>query len=197
MARVRIGTCSGPADAALVRAAFEAHDIPVLINAEQHASMLGGLGGAFVPLHILVAEEDAEEAAALLRDLREHDHEADRDHDPYHEPGPGEPDPADFDDADASASASGVEVRVDRRRRTGVVLLLGLCVTFGTAHMYTGAWLRGLCLAGIEAIAFRYVVVGSKLGTPLLLAAIATDVVGALLRVRAVRSRIPEARVKR
>jgi hypothetical protein len=57
----------GPAEAALLRAAFDAHDIHVVINAEHHASVLGGLGGAFVPLHIMVDEADAEEAAALPR----------------------------------------------------------------------------------------------------------------------------------
>ncbi len=72
MSRVRIGTCSGLADAAVVRAALEAHDIPVVINAEQHASMLGGLGGSFVPLHIFVDDSDAEDAAAILAKMRDH-----------------------------------------------------------------------------------------------------------------------------
>src|SRR5688572_28240062 len=68
--RVSVGTCGNPAEAALVRAAFGAHGIEVLINAETHANMLGGMGGAFLPLHIFVSKDDAEEAAALLADLR-------------------------------------------------------------------------------------------------------------------------------
>src|SRR5207249_1515627 len=70
MGRVCIGTCSGLADAAFLRSVFAAHDIPVLINAENHASMLGGLGGAFVRLDIVVDEAYAEDAAALLLDAR-------------------------------------------------------------------------------------------------------------------------------
>jgi hypothetical protein len=119
MGRVRIGTCTGPADAALVRSAFEAHEIPVLINAEQHASMLGGLGGAFVPLHIFVDDEYAEEAAELLRDLREHDH-TNAAEDDSEAPPDDEPD----DEIDAVAAA-----RADRRRRIGVMLL----ISFGGA----------------------------------------------------------------
>jgi hypothetical protein len=180
VARVRVGTCSGPAHAALVRAAFEAHDIPVFINAEQHASMLGGMGGVFVPLHVYVGEEDVEEAAVLMKEL-----DARASEPIEHE------EPEDDDDE----GASGVDARVDRRRRTGVVLLLAMCITFGTAHMYTGAWLRGLCLAGIEIFAFRTMMTEPKLGTALLLACIAADLVGALLNLR--KQRIPEARLRR
>ena len=68
--RVRIGTCSNPADAALVRSVFDAHEIGVVIGAEHHASLLGPVGGAFLSLDVWVAEADAEEAAALLHDLR-------------------------------------------------------------------------------------------------------------------------------
>src|SRR4051812_27678358 len=71
--RVQIGTCSGPAEAAFVRSVFNAHELPVIINGEMHASAMGGLAG-FVPLNILVDEDDAEEAIALLRDIREGAH---------------------------------------------------------------------------------------------------------------------------
>src|SRR5262245_39573718 len=71
--RVRIGTCSGPAEAAFVRSVFDAHELPVIINGEMHASTMGGLAG-FVRLDILVSEDDAEEAAALLHDIRAGEH---------------------------------------------------------------------------------------------------------------------------
>ena len=129
MQRVTIGTCANPAEAALVRAAFDAHDIPVVINAEHHASMLGGLGGAFVPLHIYVDEQDVEEAAALLSDLRGPVLAED-------EGGPAEPDP---DHHHEEAGTSSLRERIHIRRHTGIVVLLALCVTFGTAHMATRA----------------------------------------------------------
>lgn len=114
MGRVSIGTCSGPADAALVKAAFAAHHIPVLINAEQHASMLAGLGGAFVPLHIFVDSERAEEAAALLADLRARERAV--------EP---EAEPPEEDDDDRELAAEAV-ARASRRSRNGILLLIVL-----------------------------------------------------------------------
>jgi hypothetical protein len=110
MARVQIGTCSGPADAALVKSAFAAHRIPVLINAEQHAGMLAGLGGAMVPLHILVDSEHADEASALLADLREQDRKSDAERD------------ADAED-DRELAAISAD-RSERRRRQGTVLVI-------------------------------------------------------------------------
>jgi hypothetical protein len=160
-----------------VRAAFEAHDIAVFINAEQQANVLGGMGGVFVPLHVYVAEEDAEEARALFGEL-----EAQANEPIEHE----EP------DDDDEPGASGVHARVDRRKRTGVVLLLAMCITFGTAHMYTGAWLRGLGLAGLEIYAFRTMVHDQRLGGALLVACILTDLIGALWNLR--QSRVPQAR---
>lgn len=123
MGRVRIGTCSGPADAALVKAAFEAHQIPLLINAEQHASMLAGLGGAFVPLHIYVDETHAEAASELLEDLRAKDRdpttEAERE--------------ADAED-DRELAAVAVE-RSERRRRHGTVLVILLAGAVGAQYV--------------------------------------------------------------
>src|SRR4051812_12815132 len=69
--RVRIGTCANPADAALIRSVFAARGVGVVIGAEHHASLLGPIGGSFLSLDIWVARDEAEEAAALLRDLRE------------------------------------------------------------------------------------------------------------------------------
>jgi Putative prokaryotic signal transducing protein len=185
MGRVCIGTCLGPADAALVRSAFEAHDLHVFINAEQHASMLGGLGGGLVPLQIYVAEEDAEEAAALLKDLREHT--ASDAGDDEHED----------DEEDDGEAAGAVEQRVASRRRTGVVLLLAMCVTFGTASMYVGSWIRGVTLAVVEILGFKYTIAQPKVGAPIFAACIAADLILSLITVRRARAAIPEARVRR
>lgn len=124
--RVTIGTCSGPAEVALVRAAFEAHDIPVLINAEHHAGMLGGLGGTFVPLHIYVDEADAEDAAALLADVRARDRAAELDEvvDPE-------------DDAEADERAQ-LAVRKNRRYR----LVLLVTFAFASATVLPFLWAK-------------------------------------------------------
>lgn len=184
MSRVRIGTCAGPADAALVRAMFDAHGIPIVVGAEQHAAMLGGLAGSFLSLDIFVDEADAEEAHALLRDLRAHEQAA-------------EPAPDQDDDDEPDDERVPIEVRVDRRRRTGVVLLLACCVTFGTGHMFARAWLRGLFLAGLEVFALSRLVVAPVEGALLLAATVLTDAIGAVVRIRARPSTFPRARARR
>jgi hypothetical protein len=189
MGRVRIGTCSGPADAALVRAAFAAHDIHVVIGAEQHAGMLGGLGGTFLSLDIWVAEEDAEEAIALLRDVRGEGPDDAAEHG-VEEPLPDDEEPDEAPDRE-------VEQRIQRRRGTGLVLLLGCCITFGTAHISTGAWGRGILLAGLELLGFRTMLTNPALGATLVIGTVATDVIGALVRVRRKQPAIPPARVRK
>jgi hypothetical protein len=190
MGRVRIGTCSGPADAALVRATFAAHDIHVVIGAEHHAGMLGGLGGTFLSLDIWVADEDAEEAIALLRDVRGEGSDDAAEHG-VEEPLPESPDDDDDDEG------PDMEQLVQRRRGTGLVLLLGCCITFGTAHISTGAWGRGILLAGLELLGFRTMLTNPALGATLVIGTVATDVIGALVRVRRKQPAIPPARVRK
>ena len=198
---MRIGTCSNPADAALVRSVFDAHEIHVVIGAEHHASLLGPLGGAFLSLDIWVAEEDAEEAAALLHDLRERGAEAtpeDEDHEEDGDVADGSAGEAAGQHAPPAPSAPGesLQGRLDRRRRTGTVLLLGAFVTFGTAHMFTRAWMRGIALAGLEVLGLRYIAVGNALGGVMIASAIVYDLVGAIWRVRTPPSTaLPVARI--
>src|SRR4051794_38779239 len=128
--RVRIGVCTGPADAALVRAMFAAHDIHAVVGGEQHASLMGALGGSFISLDIWVSSDEAEEASALLADLRAQHHET--------------PDDEDADDEDEeSLQASDVGARVMQRRQIGIALMLAFFISFGTAHLSTRAWFRG------------------------------------------------------
>jgi hypothetical protein len=212
--RVRIGTCAGPADAALVRAMFSARGIPVVVGAEHHSSMLGGLGGGFLSLDIWVAEEDSEEASALLRDVRESGVPDDDELAPEGEPGPeGEPaldgDETSFSTSQAGAAAAlahasatedtqdGFHLFIERRRRTGIALLLGCCITFGTAHMFTRAWLRGLALAGLELLGILKLAAGERVGTLAIVGAVAVDVIGGVWRVWTQdRPALPEARLR-
>lgn len=181
--RVRIGTCSGPAEAAFVRSVFDAHEIPVVISGEQHASVLGGLGG-FVRLDILVDRADEEEANALLADIRAGEHAV-----------PDGEVPENVVDDDASADAAGVwaapePVAVDepavfdsRRRKTGAILLLSVLAGFGTAHMSTGAWARGVIIAIANVVGIWLAVQGDRNGGWILFGARFADLFGALLRV--------------
>jgi hypothetical protein len=195
--RVRIGTCSGPAEAAFVRSVFDAHELPVIINGEMHASTMGGLAG-FVRLDIFVAEDDAEEAAALLQDIRTGEHAvADGDELPDGGSEPSDPDSDERADAEGvwlsgrtaeppvAASAFTPTAGFDtRRRRTGAVLLLSILLGFGSAHMSTGAWGRGVAIAALNVVGILYAVDGDiRLGGWVLFGARFVDLFGALWRV--------------
>lgn len=170
---------------------FEAHGIHVVIGAEQHAGMLGGLGGAFVSLDIWVDGDDAEEAAELLQAMRDSEPPA-ADEDEGEDEAQGEQEEEEPDDL-------AIEARVDRRRRTGIALLLSCCITFGTGHMFSRAWLRGLMLAGLELFAFS--LIGHYhtrvQGAILFAAVVLTDMIGSIVRVRRAAPRIPRARIAR
>jgi hypothetical protein len=201
--RVRIGTCSGPAEATFVRSVFDAHELPVLISGEMHAYAMGGLGG-FIRLEIFVDSEDEEEAVALLRDIRAGEHAVSESDALADDAG------SDGDlDGDARADAEGVWIarrEADpgspqatsatapelsptssfdmRRRRTGVVLLLSVLAGFGTAHMSTGAWGRGSALAALHLLGIVLVGRGDlALGGWLMFAVRFADLFGALWRV--------------
>jgi hypothetical protein len=198
--RVKIGTCSGPAEAAFVRSVFDAHELPVVINGEMHAQTMGGLGG-FVRLDILVDREDADDASALLADIRAGAHAVSEGDEL-----PPVEDQADRARSDERADADGVwnakpeSVAADaalaarsytpttgfdgRRRRTGAVLLLSVLAGFGTAHMSTGAWIRGGLIAVVNIVGIAYAWNGhGHLGGWLLFGARFADMFGALWRV--------------
>jgi hypothetical protein len=194
---------------------FSARGIPVVVGAENHSSMLGGLGGSFLSLDIWVAEDDAEEAIALLRDVRDpaagwHDDldEADADDPEAHGELAPDGDETSFSTSQADASAAlaaaaspddardAFHLRIDRRRRTGIALLLGCCITFGTAHMFTRAWLRGIALGALELMGILRVAAGERGGTLAIVGAVAVDVIGAVWRVwTQPRPALPEARL--
>lgn len=189
--RVRIGTCADTADAALIRSVLAARGIGVVIGAEHHASLLGPIGGAFLSLDIWVASDDAEEAAALLQDLRTGGHAADGEAgeaEALAEAGPPEEDDGELADEH--------RIRTEQRRRAGLAILLGCFVTFGTAHMATGAWVRGLVLAALEMVGLRYLLLGERFGTAIILAAVIADLTGAMWRLRR-RQTLPTARILR
>jgi hypothetical protein len=193
--RVRIGTCADPTDAAFIRSMFAARGIDIVIGAEHHASLLGPIGASFLSLDIWVAADAAEEAAALLRDLREAgpaDHGEDGDAEADGDAVPAAA-PDDEDDGDLEREH---KLHTDRRRRAGLAILLGCFITFGTAHMVTGAWARGLVIAAIEVGGIRYLVLGERFGSALVLGAVVADLIGALWRLRA-QPTLPTARVRR
>jgi hypothetical protein len=180
---------------------FAARGIAVVIGAEHHASLLPVIGGGFLSLDIWVASDDAEEASALLRDLGD-DGDASGTTTTELDPADAHGAPATSPTADPAGDsddelADHARLRGERHR-PALALLVGVCITFGTAHMISGAWLRGVVLAAIEVAGILRVTSEQPLGNTLILAAITIDVVGALWRLRAARAdRLPAARVRR
>ncbi|HEY3805641.1 MAG TPA: DUF2007 domain-containing protein [Kofleriaceae bacterium] len=180
--RVRIGSCANPAEATLLRSFFDAHEVPIAISGEQHASMLGGLGGGFISLDISVATEDVERASELLADFRN-----------------AKVDQPDDEDEAADDEVDDLSLRLERRKRIGIAIMLAVFVSFGTAHLSAGAYKRALALAVLEVLAIRELVVhGPWPGAPMLFAAMIYDVVGAIAVIRAnFARRLPRATLRK
>lgn len=199
MGRVRIGTCANPTDGAFIRSMFEARGIHCYIGAEHHASLLGPIGAGFLTLDIWVDTDDAEEASALLRDLRETNVED--------APDPRaaiDPDELDELEGDGEWVARAHELtdepdqalerrergelddlrsRAFRKRRAIVGMLSSVFLTFGTGHLLTGAPVRGIVLAAIEILGILHYSAGHALGLVGIVGAIVADVGGTAWRL--------------
>ena len=69
-ARVAIATCANPQEAALIKTMLSNAGIHANVSGENHASLLGGFGGAAISMQVQVAVKDAEEARALIAEAR-------------------------------------------------------------------------------------------------------------------------------
>ncbi len=180
--RVRIGQAANPAEATLLRSLFDAHGVAVAINGEQHAAMLGGLGGGFISLDITVDAADAERARDLLAELQT--------------AAPQETEEDDDDDDDGDD----VALKLERRKRIGIALMLSVFITFGTAHLSAGAYKRALAIALAEVWMIRLMVVhpGDKLYVALFVATLLFDLIDAIRIInQTFARRIPTATVRR
>jgi Putative prokaryotic signal transducing protein len=176
--RVRIGQAANPAEAALLRSLFDAHGIAVAINGEQHAAMLGGLGGGFISLDISVDSADAERARELLVEFQSS----------------AAPDEDEDDDGED------VSIRLERRKRIGIAVMLSVFITFGTAHLSAGAYKRALAIALGEIWLIRQMVVhpGNKLYVALFVAMLLFDLIDAIRIInRTFAQRIPVATIRK
>jgi hypothetical protein len=185
-ARIRIATCRDSAEAALIRSLLGAHQIAVVVAGEHHAGMLGGLAGPCLALDVWVDRADAERAAELIGSLREG--------------GPDIEPPPDDEGADADDEVGGVvHWGLEQRRRTGAALVLACVVTFGTGHLYAGAYLRAIALAALEIFGLGRLAEQPALGAGLVALAVLADAIGSTLRVRrAIReAQLPAARAVR
>jgi hypothetical protein len=129
------------------------------------ASSAGVMAVGFVT-HVFVRADDAEQAAALIAQMRAT---------------PGIEDDEEEDDDDRRADLS---LTIDRRKKVGGVVLIGVMIQFGTGHMSTGAWGRGFALALLEIAGIIVLSEGNRVGIAMVVAAVVCDVVGGVMRAR-------------
>lgn len=168
----------------MIRSMLSAHGIEAMIPGGGAQAGVAAVG--FVT-HVFVDPEDAEQAAALIAELRTS--------------GP----PGEDDDEDAApgddeevAPAAELNVTLERRTRGGAVVLLAVMIQFGTGHMSTGAWKRGFALAALEIFGIRMLWTGERFGTVIVVGAVVLDLVGAVIRTyrrASPASRLPVARL--
>lgn len=191
-----IGTCRDSAEAALVRAVLSAHGIPFHISGEGHAAMVG-VGAAAIAQVIFVPRELAEEARALLDEMRQGGAAALAEDEI----------PADdtaerleelTEDGALVTSTDDTLARLGTRKRLVLAVLVGLFIGHGAAHFSTRAWGRGALLLAIQIVGWRVLVAGNLAGgAAIVLTTMAMDVVGAALRIVSTESPLPTARVRR
>lgn len=174
---VRVATCRDSAEVAVIRSVLEAHGIHPIIPGEVVSSLGAAVVGFSMP--VFVDADDAEEAEKLIAELRDATPIVDEDE------ADDDDDDDDENDGGGSLARSDVAVKVDRRLRMGATVLLALVLTFGTGHMSTGAWKRGIALAAVEIVGIRHAAAGSRWGIALVALAVLVDLVGSIVRVRA------------
>lgn len=164
----------------MIRSMLSAHGIEAMIPGGGAQAGVAAVG--FVT-HVFVDPEDAEQAAALIAEMR----------------ATAAPAADDDDDDDAApASAADLNTTLERRTRGGAVVLLAVMIQFGTGHMSTGAWKRGFALAALEIFGIRMLWTGNRLGTVVVVGAVVLDLVGAVIRTyrrASPASRLPVARL--
>lgn len=187
---VRVTTCRDSAEVAVIRSVLEAHGIRPIIPGEVVSAMGPHLTAFSIPVFVL--EDDVAEAEKLIAEIRASTPVGEGDDDELE-------DAADDDENTLARPEADVAVRVDRRVHMGVTVILALVLTFGTGHMSTAAWKRGIALAALEIIGIRHMVAGNRWGVAIVAAAVLVDLVGSVLRVRArgAPAKLPTATLQR
>ena len=185
---VSVGECFGMGEAMMIEATLKARGIHAIIPGLSSGTTAYYSG---FTSKILVNEDQAEEARAIVVELRE-SQQASSDAD-------GSAD--DEAEEEAGPARHAADVRrssTDVRRWRFVTMLVSLTITFGLGHLVNRAWLRGMMIAGVEALGFYYRSYGqSKVASTLIISAIAYDVIGGFLIARGGRPTSPKAQLPR
>lgn len=175
---VSVGQCYSMSEAMMIRSLLGARGIEAIIPGLGFGSSILAATSGFSS-HVLVVRDRAEEAAALLVELREGQSEealAEGEgqegalDDSAEAPEPSEP-PV------ALAMPDPLELAA-RRRRVVATIGLGLFLPFGSGHLLNGAPLRALGLALVQLMALRVLVAGSPAAALVMVAVLMTDLIG-------------------
>lgn len=180
---VSVGRCYSMAEAMMIRSLLGARGIEAIIPGLGLGALAATTGFSS---QVLVPREHAEEAAALLVELREGQSES-----ALAEAQEGEPSLAETQEGDSSLAeedqateASSALTTADpleqaaRRRRVAATLGIGLFLPFGTGHLLNGAPLRALGLALVQMLALRSLATGNPLAGLVIGAVLLTDLIG-------------------
>lgn len=198
---VSVAMCHSPAEAMMIQAMLSARGIHAIIPGASAASLTAA-ATAFSS-RVLVDEADAEEASALIAELRDEAASA--------APGEGEGEGEGGDEDDQSearqeeraleANLDAQAVRTLRKRMIIASLCLSLMITMGAGHLLQRAWGRAFALIGLEVVGLRYLFAGHhRTGAALFVIAIVLDAIGsATLAARrfsvAARPALPSAKL--
>lgn len=205
---VSVGYCYSIAEAMMIRSFLEARGIIAIIPGMGAVSALAYTSG--FASQVLVDRDHAEDAVALIRQLREGASAEDevalaegeaRGDGATEGEDDGEGEGEGEDEDEDPAVVYDVEQRVARRRRIAITACAATMVTLGMGHMVNRAYLRGVFFAGLEVLGLYLVALGVAAGKFVLIGAIATDLAGGLALATSgaprVRAALPVARVSR
>jgi hypothetical protein len=181
---VRLTSCGNPVEAGALREYLEANGVQAFVQGEHHSSMLGQMGSFLIDLNVLVQQRQLGEAQGLL--------EAFENAEPLDE------DDGSYDDDDGGGlieldpNPPRAELRVGRvGRRPKIAALLALVPSFGFAHFYTGAFIRGFILAAVETAGILLLATNLTLGIGLIALAIFVDLAAGSTRAGELAAREP------
>lgn len=181
---VSVGRCYSMAEAMMIRSLLGARGIEAIIPGLGLGALAATTGFSS---QVLVPREHAEEAAALLVELREGQSES-----ALAEAQEGEPSLAETQEGDSSLAEEDEATeevssaltapdpleQAARRRRVAATIGICLCLPLGAGHLLNGAPLRALGLALVQLLALRSLATGHPLAGLVFGAAQLTDLIG-------------------
>ena len=179
-----------------MRAVLTGHDIPVHISGENQAAMVG-LGGSGIAQVVWVPREHADEARALIEEMRVGG-EAELADDEIPDDDTAEREEVVGSEAVLVSPGADAITKLNKRNRMFLALATGTIVGHGTAHMSARAWKRGFVLAATQVVGWWTLFVrDARTGAALVLVTMMIDIIGALLLIAQSDSPLPTAKIHR